>query len=74
MTLVLECIVICFILLVPCVVAIANGVEQHIAIGMGGKAQLVWNDNAPYDQGSVGGESMGIVTETYAEIRHIFQT
>ena len=28
MTLVLECIVICFILLVPCVVAIANGVEQ----------------------------------------------
>ena len=28
MTLILECIVICFILLVPCVVAIANGVEQ----------------------------------------------
>jgi len=28
MTLVLECIVICFILLIPCVVAIANGVEQ----------------------------------------------
>ena len=28
MTLVLECVVICFILLAPCVVAIANGVEQ----------------------------------------------
>lgn len=28
MILILECIVICFILLVPCVVAIANGVEQ----------------------------------------------
>lgn len=28
MTLVLECIVICFILLIPCVIAIANGVEQ----------------------------------------------
>ena len=28
MTLVLECMVICFILLIPCVVAIANGVEQ----------------------------------------------
>ena len=28
MTLILECIVICFILLIPCVVAIANGVEQ----------------------------------------------
>ena len=28
MTLILECVVICFILLVPCVIAIANGVEQ----------------------------------------------
>lgn len=28
MSLVLECVAICFILLVPCVVAIANGVEQ----------------------------------------------
>lgn len=28
MTLILECLVICFILLAPCVVAIANGVEQ----------------------------------------------
>lgn len=28
MILILECIIICFILLVPCVVAIANGVEQ----------------------------------------------
>ena len=28
MLLVLECIVICFILLIPCVIAIANGVEQ----------------------------------------------
>ena len=28
MILVLECMVICFILLIPCVVAIANGVEQ----------------------------------------------
>ena len=28
MTLVLECIVICFILLIPCVIAITNGVEQ----------------------------------------------
>lgn len=28
MILILECIIICFILLVPCVVAIANGIEQ----------------------------------------------
>ena len=28
MTLVLECIVVCFILLVPCVVSIANGIEN----------------------------------------------
>lgn len=28
MTLILECMVICFILLIPCVIAIANGVEQ----------------------------------------------
>ena len=28
MVLILECIIICFILLVPCVVSIANGVEQ----------------------------------------------
>ena len=28
MTLILECIVICFILLVPCVVAIANGIHN----------------------------------------------
>ena len=28
MVLVLECVIICFILLVPCVVSIANGVEQ----------------------------------------------
>lgn len=45
MTLVLECIVVCFILLVPCVVSIANGIEnaaflferdvQERVIGMG---------------------------------------
>lgn len=28
MVLVLECVIICFILLVPCVVSIANGIEQ----------------------------------------------
>ena len=38
---------------------------------MGGQTQLVGNDNAPNDQRSVGGESMGIVAEAYAKIRHI---
>ena len=28
MVLILECVIICFILLVPCVVSIANGIEQ----------------------------------------------
>lgn len=28
MVLVLECVIICFILLVPCVVSIANGIKQ----------------------------------------------